>query len=57
MFTIRCGVNVPQSVTADNLYAAVLVADALAVKGWLGVQVIGLDGTTVPWRTLTAVRP
>jgi hypothetical protein len=57
MFTIRFGVNVPQSVTADNLYAAVLVADALAVKGWLGVQVIGLDGTTVPWRTLTAVRP
>lgn len=54
MFTITFGIGSPQSVTADNLYAAIMVADALTAKGWLGVKVTDTDGHPLPWRTLTA---
>ncbi len=51
MYTIRFGRGWAYSVQTDNRSAAVLLADALALKGW-GVHVLDPDGQTVPWRTL-----
>lgn len=54
MFTIQFGLADPHSTTTDDLYSAIMIADALVAKGWLRVLVTGPDGNFVPWRTLTA---
>lgn len=54
MFTIQFGVGKSHTTKTDDLYSAVMIADALVAKGWLRVLVTGPDGNFVPWRTLTA---
>ncbi len=52
-FTLTFGTGDPKTVPLDDLYTAVLLADALTAKGWLGVKITNADGALVPWRTLT----